>query len=197
MVKISKSRNEIKIVTLNEPNIKDFAMARNRILKNLKNDWVFFLDSDEIISTELYKEISELDLEGYSGFFVKRKNYFLGKFIGSDELIRLARKDSGYWKRKVHEVWVVKGRLGKLKNPIIHETAKSLKEYISKLNFYSTLHAEANKKEGKRSGFLKIVFYPKIKFIESIINGRGLVFSILQAFHSFLAWSKQWLSQKK
>ena len=96
----------------------------------------------------------------------------------------------------MHEVWRINGKIGELKNPIVHETAKSLKEYISKLNHYSTLHAEANINDGKRAGFFKVIFYPKFKFIESIIGGRGVVFSILQSFHSFLAWSKQWILQE-
>ena len=77
-------KNKIEFITLNEPGIKDFALARNRILDRSKSVWVFFVDSDENISDELCDEILALDLTDYEGFYVKRKNYFLGKFIGTD-----------------------------------------------------------------------------------------------------------------
>lgn len=193
---MSKLKNEIKFVTLKEPGIKDFALARNKILDDSKSDWLFFVDSDEIVTEGLRNELSTLDLTGYSGFYVKRKNYFLGKFIGIDRMVRLGERGAGRWHRSVHEVWMIRGKIGELRNPIIHETAKNLNEYISKINYYSTLHAEANMAEGKRANFFKVIFYPKFKFVESVINGRGVVFSILQSFHSFLAWSKQWTFQK-
>ena len=192
-----KLKNKIEFAVLNEPEIRDFALARNKILEHSKSDWIFFIDSDEIIPKKLYEELKSLNLGGYTGFYVWRDNYFLGRFIGRDKILRLGRRGFGSWYRKVHEEWGLKGRKGELKNHIFHETAKSLKEYIYKLNLYSTLHAEANTLEGKKANLFKIIFYPKIKFFQSVIGGRGVVFSILQSFHSFLSWSKLWLSQKK
>lgn len=186
---------DFEIITLNKKNITDFAEARNELLKNAKSDWVFFLDSDEQLSKELKSEIEKLEPSGYEGFFVNRKNYFLGKYIGTDNILRLGRKSAGKWLRKVHEVWRVSGKVGQLKNPIIHYSYKSLHEAIKKTNSYSSLHAEENLREGKKSGLFKIIFYPPAKFIQSILMSRGFVFSMLQSFHSFLAWSKIWVSQ--
>ena len=72
-------------------------------------------------------------------------------------------------------------------------TAGSLKEAVAKTNLYSTLHARQNAEDGKKSNLFKIIFFPKAKFLENILTGKGFVFAILHAFHSFLAWSKQWL----
>jgi glycosyltransferase involved in cell wall biosynthesis len=191
------SKNNLTVVNLNKPGITDFASARNAILKSLKTDWVFFVDSDEELSKNLKYEAQEaIKTTKYNGFYIKRKNYFLGQYIGTDKIIRLGRKDAGGWKRKVHEVWDINGKIGELENPLIHNTAESLKDYITKINRYAKLHAEANKDEGKKSSLLKIIAYPKFKFIQSMLTGRGTVFSILQAFHSFLSWSELWLIQK-
>lgn len=184
-------------ITLNKKNITDFAKERNILLKNSKAEWVFFLDMDETVSKNLKEEmvtwLNGQMVDKYNGAYIYRKNYFLGKYIGTDKILRLGKKDSGKWERGVHEEWIVKGKMGTLKNPIIHETAKSLQEYIGKINFYSTLHAKENIKEGKKSNIVKIVFYPPLKFIQSLFLGRNFVFSMLQSFHSFLAWSNQWL----
>ncbi len=191
------SKNNLEIITLDKPGITDFAGERNLLLKKAKSDWVFFVDSDETVTKKLRREIEDaVKSSDFDGFYVKRKNYFLGKNVGTDKILRLGRKNAGEWQRSVHEVWNIKGRTGVLKNPLIHNTAVSLNDYIAKINKYALLHAEANKKEGKRSNLFKIVFYPKLKFLQSLLMGRGVVFSILQSFHSFLAWSNLWLSQK-
>ncbi|HKC04860.1 MAG TPA: hypothetical protein VKC54_03245 [Patescibacteria group bacterium] len=182
----------VEIITLRKKNINDFARERNLLLKKSKAEWVLFLDYDEVMPAELKKEIDRLNPDGFKGFYIFRKNYFLGKPIGTDKILRLAKKDSSKWSRKVHEVWTVNGKIGTLKNPIIHTTAKNLTEYISKINYYSTLHAEENFNSGKLSSLFKIIFYPPAKFLQSLVMGRGFVFSMLQSFHSFLAWSKEY-----
>ena len=191
-----RKMNNFEIITLKKPGIEDFAKERNLLLGSAKAEWVLFIDSDETLSKELVNEISHLDPEGYNGFYLKRKIRFLGKEIGQDRVLRLARKNSGKWVRKVHETWEIKGNVGTLQNYIIHNTAGDLAGYIGKINRYSSIHAEENLRERKKSGLFKIVFFPKMKFIQNILNGRGFVFSMLQSFHSFLGWAKQWELQK-
>lgn len=161
----------IEVITLkkNQPagrqgNIKNFADERNKLLLNAKRDWVLFLDSDEKLN-----------------FKIQRKTYFLRKFIGNDYPIRLVKKGSGKWVRRVHEYW---------EPYIIHNTANNLKDYIKKINFYSDLHARSNRDEKKSSSILKIIFFPLFKFFYELVKTRQIVFSIMQAFHSFLSWSK-------
>lgn len=185
------------VITLKKKNITDFAKERNSLLKDAKTDWVFFVDSDETISSKLKRELkllstSEVEQPHFSGFYVKRKNYFLGQYVGADNIIRLGEKSGGNWARGVHETWKIKGPIGSLNNCLIHNTASSLKDYISKINFYSTLHAKENKREGKKATLLKIILFPPAKFIVELIHSKNVVFSIMQSFHSFLSWSKQW-----
>lgn len=193
------SKNSLEIITLNRPHITNFAKERNLLLKKAKADWVFFVDSDEVISKELKDEITSRlggsTVNNYNGFYVYRKNYFFGQYTGTDKILRLGRKNLGNWNRSVHEVWKIKGNIGEFDNPLIHNTAKNLHEFIDKINYYSTLHAEENLENGKRSNLIKIIFYPVFKFIQSMLSGRGFVMSMLQSFHSFLAWSKAWKLQ--
>lgn len=189
-------KDSVEIITLKKDQITDFAKERNTLLSKAKKDWILFVDSDEIVTPELSHEIENLDLN-QDGYFIRRKNYFLGSYIGEDRIIRLARKNSGKWKRRVHETWQVKGRVGELKNSLIHNTANNLSEYLKKINYYSTLHARTNEDEGKKSSIFKIIFYPKIKFVLTLIKSKNVVFSLMQSFHSFLSWSNLYLWQRK
>jgi len=188
---------KIEKLTLNEPSITDFSAARNRLLKSAKSEWLLFLDTDETLSPGLKKEIDNLDTGGFEGFYIKRKIIFLGRKIGEDKVLRLGKAGSGKWKRKVHEIWDIKGNVGILKNYIIHNTAENLHDYIDKMNGYSGMHAKENKTEGKRTSLFKMIFYPKAKFIQNIFQGRGFLFSMLQSFHSFLGWAKLWELTRK
>lgn len=190
---MKQSANKWEILTLHKNDIRDFATERNHLLKNVMCEWVFFVDTDETVTEELRREIElKIEKNGFSGYKIKRRNFFLGKYVGSDKIIRLGRKNAGKWVRGVHEVWDIKGRVGLLRNPLIHNTAHNLHDYIGKINFYSSLHAKANLEEGKRPNLFKIIFYPPGKFIVTLVKSKNMVFSIMQSLHSFLAWSKQW-----
>ncbi|QQG41197.1 MAG: glycosyltransferase [Candidatus Woesebacteria bacterium] len=184
------------VITLNRKNITDFAASRNHLLKSIKSEWILFLDSDEVISKDLKSEIKKLNTNGYNGFYLNRKNYFLGQYVGTDKILRLGKNNAGTWERGVHETWHVNGRIGEIKNAyIVHNTSQNLQDYLKKINYYSELHALENIKEGKKSNLFKIVFYPIGKFIVTFAKSGNVVFSIMQSLHSFLSWSKQWIIQ--
>jgi hypothetical protein len=187
----------ITTYTLKKNNITDFARERNELLKKAKTDWVLFLDSDEHLLKPLQDPSENYDkpsLPLHDGYFLKRRNYFLGDYVGTDKIVRLGKKNKGKWKRMVHEVWDIKN-VGVLDNEIIHNTADNISIYLDKINNYSTLHAIANMKEGKRSTLLKIIFFPLGKFILSLIKSKHVVFSIMQSLHSFLSWTKLYFLQ--
>ncbi|MFZ5932879.1 MAG: glycosyltransferase family 2 protein [Patescibacteria group bacterium] len=190
----------------------DFARQRNFGQDMAKGRWILFVDADERVSQELQEEIvKETSRENnpYSGYYLKREDYLWGKKLCYGEttnlkFLRLARKGAGRWKRRVHEFWRIVGRTRTLKNPLLHYPHQTLREFISDINFHSTLHAKANLEEGKSSNLLKIMFYPKLKFFRNYIlrlgfldAEAGFVVALLMSFHSFLAWSKLWLMQRK
>lgn len=185
----------MKILTLNKPEIKDFAKARNVMMNNCDVGWILFLDSDEKLSQKLNQSFNN-SLNQYA---LIRKNYFLGQYVGTDKIVRLVKKGTGKWIRAVHETWKPNKfyyRVGMLKTPIIiHNTANNLKTYIDKINNYSNLHAKENEREGKNSNLFKIIFYPIVKFTITLIKSKNVVFSIMQSLHSFLAWTKLYLHQ--
>lgn len=188
----------------------DFSSQRNFGMLKAKNIWVFFLDADEVVSSELANEIKTLDEKTeHNGFYIRRKDIIWGKELqygetGRVKLLRLAKKTAGKWERKVHEYWDVGGDKGELRNPILHFPHQNLREFIRDLDYFSTLHAGENRIEGKKESLLKVIFWPGLKFLDDFIlkggfidQTQGFVTALMMSFHSFLAWSKIWLTQRK
>lgn len=191
----------------------NFAGQRNFGLKKAKGDWVLFIDADERIMPALRAEITQLlgnSVTKYDGFYLKRRDFMWGRELrygetGDVKLLRLAKKDAGQWRRAVHETWEVKDdKVGELKNPLLHYPHQTLREFIADVDRMSTLHAQENQKEGKRSNLLKIIIFPKLKFFDNWIlklgfldGTAGFVVALIMSLHSYLAWSKLWLLQRK
>ena len=191
---------------------RDFAAQRNYALEKASGKWVFFVDADERVSGQLREEIKkEIDSPDnpHVGCFLRRDDYMWGKKLkygetGSILLLRLGRKSAGKWVRNVHEVWETVGRTKILKSPLKHYPHQTLREFIFDINFHSDLHAVANYKEGKRSNWVKILFWPRAHGFKNwvlklgFLDGtEGFVFALMMSFHSFLSWSKLWIRQRK
>lgn len=185
----------------------DFAAQRNFGLAKAKSDWVLFIDADERVSPVLRDEIVQKTKEAQvstRGFYLKRNDILWGKTLqhgetGNAKFVRLARLDAGKWSRPVHETWQVKGKPATLKNPLLHFPHQSLREFLDDINYFSTLHARANLKEGKAANLAKMMFWPKLKFIQNyflklgFLDGtQGFVMALLMSLHSFLSWGKLW-----
>lgn len=187
----------------------NWAKQRNFGLEKAKNDWVLFIDADERVSKNLKNEIKKLKYYKYSGYLLKRRDYLWGGFLSTTEagkmkILRLANKQKGSFKRKVHEYWDIKGDVGCLSSFINHYPHQTVFDFVKSINKMSSIHAMENLNEGKRSTVFKIIFYPIFKFVKNYIflkgfkdKDRGLMISFLMSLHSFLAWSKLWFYQKK
>ncbi len=188
----------------------DFASQRNFGLQKVETKWTLFIDADEVVPKELVDEIlKSIVREDFQGYKFKRSDWFIGKLLkygdpGSFDEIRLAKTDSGKFHNKVHEVWKINGRVGKLKTPIEHNPHKDIDDMISALNFYSTLRAQELFDNGKKSNFVTIITYPLAKFIQNYLirqgirdGSHGLVNALLMSFYSYLVRSKLYLLNRK
>lgn len=192
----------------------DFSGARNFGLSKTTGDWVLFIDADERVTTSLSEnikdQISKIKDPKTTGFYIKRKDILWGKELKHGEvrqmkLLRLAKKNSGKWEESVHEKWIAKGKIGELKNPLIHYPHQNISDFLKEINFYTDLRAKELFNRGIKTNWLEIIFYPKVKFFLNYVfkmgflDGlEGLIFAILMSFHSFLVKGKLWqLWQKK
>ncbi|MFZ2199315.1 MAG: glycosyltransferase family 2 protein [Microgenomates group bacterium] len=198
--------NKLSIIILNQPNITDFAAARNAELAKAKTDWVMFVDSDEKITPALKDEVLKaIESPDFDAYYIPRLDTFLGRELrhgetGHAKFVRLARKEYGKWERPVHEVWIGKGKVGILTSPLLHESHKTISSFLDKINTYSTLDAEYRFKHGIKSSLWKIWVYPLAKFKYNyflrlgFLDGTpGAIIAIMMSFHSYLTWTKLYL----
>lgn len=197
-------------ITLQADTITDFATARNAELARAKTEWVFFVDSDETVSPELEREVQEaIKSTKYDAYSIHRVDTFMGRQLrygetGHAQFVRLARKSYGEWQRPVHEVWVGKGKIGKLQHPLLHNAHPSISSFLDKINRYSKIEAEYRRERGRKSSLFAIAVYPIAKFKFNYLVRRGfvdgvpgLILAMMMSYHSYLTWTKLYLLQKQ
>lgn len=179
----------------------------NYCISKAKNEWVIFLDADEVLSPELVSEIRERlekDNGAYSGYIAHRRNFYLGRWIMHggwvpDSEIRLFRKSEGGFEGALHANVKVRGRVGELKNFYYHYNYRDLADQIDTINRYSKTAAEDMLKEGKRFSCIDLLFRPPIRFVKEYLFKRGfldgmpgLVIAVSTMYYVFAKYAKLW-----
>jgi len=181
-----------------------FAIQKRYALSLASNEIVLNLDADERVSEKLRDEIQKLDFNS-NGYFIPRENYFLNKKITTcgwekDFQLRLFKKSkTKVTKKLIHEGFVVDGKTGYLKYPLIHYTFTSIEKSFSKINKYSTLQALESYRNKKKvtsstiishglSAFLR--YYFSLKGYKDGIH--GLMISLFNSITTLLTYMKIW-----
>lgn len=187
-VEIAKKYNAKVKITDNPP---IFHINKQKAIDMCTGDWILQLDADEHISKELKEEITKV-LENntdYNGFWMPRKNFFLGRFLMKggqypDYTIRLYKKNKGSLPQKdVHEQAEVEGKVGYLKNPLLHYPYKNFSVYLTKWNRYNNLSASQIKVDMKNKNILLRFFFgvgylivkPAHWFLTTYIRHKGFM----------------------
>ena len=209
---------------------KGFAAQKNSAIDKAKGDWILSLDADEELDSDLSRAILlvlawkagtdlpskdadwlhdrvSLDAEAAAGFWLPRKNFFLGRWIKHggfwpDPKLRLFRRGSArFEERLVHEdARLTSGVSGKLHGALLHHSYPTLSDYLDHMNRYSSLGAEMAVARGHtRFSVLNIVFRPIATFIYNYIfrlgflDGReGLLLHLYHAVYVSWKYAKAW-----
>jgi glycosyltransferase involved in cell wall biosynthesis len=187
-----------------------FSEWRNYGAKKANGNWLFYVDSDEVVTNELKEEIlKSLSQDKYSAFAIPRRNILLGKemhFGGwwPDYVLRLLKKDAFIkWEGELHEQPKIKGIVGKLKNPLIHNSHRSLTEMVEKTNEWSEVEAELLFKSGHPKmnilRFLSVGFkefwYRGIKKLGFLDGTIGIIEVFYQTYSRLITYAKLWEKQ--
>lgn len=205
-IEIINNLKNKKITVFRRALNKDYSKQRNFGLSKANYEWILFVDADERVSPTLRDEILKATSErnNYDGYFIKRRDFIWGKELrygetGNIKLLRLAKKNEGWWRGRVHEAWEVKGNIGQLNASLAHYPHQTITEFLREINFYTDIRAKELFDNGTKASWLSIILYPKAKFILNyflklgFLDGiEGLIMAILMSFHSFLVRSKLW-----
>lgn len=171
-----------------------------------QNDWILNIDADEELSPELAQEINNLKQNGqidkFYGYKIKIVNKFRfekkpKKFAYYYNQLRLYNKKyAGFKDSIVHDSVIFKekadDKLGQLTNIIYHQSFRSYKHWIDKINFYSELQAQDALNRNKKISNFKIFSVSFVAFLKAYIVRRyfiygfkGFIYSYLFAFSRF------------
>ncbi len=182
------------------------ATQKNWAIPQATHPWVLIVDADERVTPDLRDEILKiLESPDADGYDVGRMNYFMGKkirFSGwqNDKCLRLFRREKGrYQDRHVHADVIVEGKVGRLKNKLIHNTFENWDQYMRKFNRYTTWAAEDRAKKTSKVRWHHLTIRPTGRFLKQyflklgFLDGKaGFTISALSAYSVFLKYAKLW-----
>ena len=179
--------------------------ARKFGITQTKSDWIFILDADERMTTELAEEIKRtiLDPSSINTFYkVPRKNIFgRKKWLKHggwwpDYQIRLIQKKSFHnWPEKIHSTPEITGNMGFLKNAFLHYFHGDIESMVYKTSIYENIEAQLLY-EAERP-VATITFYRKFfgELFRRLIRNRGyldgtvgIIESIYQAYSKTITY---------
>lgn len=192
---------------INHPKQWDFALKNFQI----QTPWIIGLDSDQIVSTELYKKLENFkndDVEtAVNGIYFNRKNYFRGQWLRHGGyfpkyLLKMFRNGIGFsdLNENMDHRFIVTGKTIIWENGYLKE--ENLKEnnisfWLTKHNHYSDMLAkeEVERIKNLRNQTIKGKFFcgspdEKIAFLKSIwwklpLYLRPFLFFIYRFFFQF------------
>lgn len=198
-----------KVIKTNNPLI--FHLNKQKAIDLCQHDWILQLDSDERVSDQLGREIKKVihGQNDYVAYYISRQNYFMGRWLRKggqfpDYVIRLFRRGKARLPCKsVHEQMEIDGKVGYLKNPLIHYPYPSFSDYWRKANHYTSLTAgEFAFNKVSRNFFTTLrytIVVPLKHFLliyfrhKGFLDGfPGFVFAFFSGLHYFVAYIKSW-----
>ena len=173
-----------KVRVIQHP-FKNYTAQKAFTLEQASNDWVLFVDADEVVTPELRKELIETVNNGsktHAAYWFRRKFMFKQKrlrFSGwqTDKNYRLFRKSKVRFsdKRIVHETLEINGTSGILKSKLTHYCYRDFANYKHKMLVYGRMKAKEALQKGKRFNTFLLLAKPAFTFLYNFIVRLGFL----------------------
>ena len=176
---------------LNHPRVKvlqhpfeNFTLQKSYALQQASNDWILFLDADEVVPEPLKEEIVETVNSDtpHVAFWFYRQFMFQNQplhYSGwqTDKNYRLFRKSQAKFsdKKIVHETLEITGSSGILKEKLIHYCYKNYEDYKGKMLKYGRLKAKEDFYKENTFNYFFYIFKPMWKFFNHYILRLGIL----------------------
>jgi glycosyltransferase involved in cell wall biosynthesis len=176
-------------------------------------DYILSLDADEVLSEQLASSILKTKaawkcdvykfnrLNNYCGAWVKHCGWY------PDNNARLWRKNMASWGgQNPHDKLIPSpgATIGNLDGDLLHYTYTTISGHVAKVNYFSSIAAEAKYKEEESVSIFNIIFSPIVKFAKmyvlqfGILDGyNGLTISAIESFGTFLKYVKLYNKYKE
>lgn len=209
----SFSTDKTKEICLQYPSVKFFEKKfngygeqKNYALSLCTQDWILFLDADEIPDEEMKISIRKIvnspdtKFNVYKAKFINHLGIYLIKHGGWGSVVRerlFKRNTAKYSNDKVHEFLVTEEKYEMLDGYIDHYTYKNIHHHVTKINKYSEMMAEKMFENGKKIKRFKVIFSPfyefnKVFFIKfGFLDGfAGFYVAKTMSYYTFLKYIK-------
>lgn len=190
---------------------KGFVAQKNSLIPKCTQDWILFLDADEVLNDELkdaiVKAVSSNEPYAYE---MNRLTFYLGKLLKHawqpNYRLRLVRADSHpQWQGEiVHESLASDHKVKRLPGYIIHYSYRDVKDHFERTLRYAYMSAKSYAKRNKKSSLTKIIFSPIFSFIKlyfiklGFLDGRAGFIAAQSAFiYTFLKYVYLWEMTEK
>lgn len=149
-----------------------------------RGEWVLVLDSDEVVTQGLKREIQvRLPKENCEGFFIPIQSHFMKKKLkyGGENYKKLClfKRNSKNILLKdslVHADMInKKAKVLHLKNKINHYSYRSFSQIYSKFTDYALREARQKQAAGEKTSLRKIVLYPLHMFWARFVEDKGYI----------------------
>lgn len=187
--------------------LDDFSSQRNFALRKVKTEWVLMIDPDEEVPGFLAREIQNaIRKENYAGFEFPRKNMMFGHWVQNagwwpDYQGHLFRTEKAEYQELVHEQVKIDGKVGQLKESLLHHNYESISHFISgrKFDLYTTLEARQIFKSQYDFFWFDLIAKPVDEFLRRFFAEKGyrdglvgLLVCLLQAAKELVVYAKIW-----
>jgi glycosyltransferase involved in cell wall biosynthesis len=153
-----------------------YGRQRNFGAERAAHDWVFWVDADETVGSDLAGAIQNwkhADTEQHAAFTVTRVGDFMGRWLEgkAERLVRLYdRRRCGVTEVPVHEkVDAGNEPVGHLEGTLWHYGFRSLSDHVVRFDRYTTLEAEAAWERGERFKLWRLLARPPARFGQRLI----------------------------
>ncbi|WP_350287503.1 glycosyltransferase family 2 protein [uncultured Croceitalea sp.] len=174
-------RKHVKVI---QRPFKNFTDQKSFALRQATNDWVLFVDADEVVTDQLRTEILVTinSKQTASAYWFYRKFMYQKKplhFSGwqTDKNHRLFKKSKARFTNKkiVHETLQIEGESACLNAKLTHYCFKDYKDYKAKMLHYGSLRAQEEFVRGKKFNYIKLIIKPIWKFLYNFIIRLGFL----------------------
>jgi glycosyltransferase involved in cell wall biosynthesis len=188
-----------------------FGPQKNRALERANGEWVLSLDADEWVTPGLRDEIrSAIAGRGDTvAFRIPRRSSFCGRFMRHsgwwpDYVVRVFKRGAARFSADaVHERVIVEGRIGSLRECLMHEAITDLEQMLGKMNRYSSVRAAEFHKQGRRGSLMSAILHGGWAFVRTyflqlgFLDGReGFVLAVANAEGAYYRYLKLALLNK-